>query len=141
MKRVAVSMAMLAVLAAGSSCASAVTPAVLGRPSRPPVVPVPPTPTALALCRQVLPGRDVVSGTWTTVGDLRTWGYSGPVQRRPLQAVFANASPADQAAWCWTKNSADSYTAWGARANDEPQRAITVIGPTTVTPSGSPRIP
>ena len=96
---------------------------------------------ALALCRQALPGRDVVSGTWATVGDLRSWGYGGPVQKQPLLNVFQGAAPTDQAAWCWTKNAPDSFTAWGVKAPNGAQLAITMNGPTSTIPSGAPLIP
>jgi len=96
---------------------------------------------AFALCRQALPGRDVVSGTWTTVGDLRSYGYSGPVARHPLAGAFPSAAPSDQAAWCWTKDAPDSYTAWGARTPGDVRRALTVNGPTDTTPSGPPIVP
>jgi hypothetical protein len=134
-------------LVATASCAATVSPPR----AVPPVAQTSPTATAttststpttaLALCRDALAGRDVVSGTWATVGDLRSWGYGGPVPTRPLRDVFAAAAPTDPAAWCWTKDAPDSYTAWGVRAHDAPQHAITVVGPTAVTPSGPPRIP
>jgi hypothetical protein len=103
-------------------------------------VTTPPT-DALALCRQALSGRDVVSGTWATVADLRDWGYGGPVLKQPMIDAFPGAAPTDQAAWCWTKNAPDSFTAWGVRASDAVQLAITVNGPTSTIPSGEPRIP
>jgi hypothetical protein len=96
---------------------------------------------AFALCRQAFPGREVVSGTWTTVRDLRRYGYGGPVARHPLADAFPSAAPSDQAAWCWTKDAPDSYTAWGARAPDDIRRALTVSGPTNRTPSGPPIVP
>jgi hypothetical protein len=95
----------------------------------------------LVLCRQALPDRDVVSGTWTTVGDLRTWGYGGPMQKRPLGNVFPPSAPTEPAGWCWTREAIDSYTAWGVHAPDAAERAITVIGPTDVIPTGPPVIP
>jgi hypothetical protein len=134
MRRVIRSATTIAALVATASCAATVTPAAT-------ITTPPPATTALALCRQALASRDVVSGTWTTVSDLRSWGYSGPVQQRPLRDVFASAAPTDPAAWCWTKDAPDSYTAWGVRPNDTPQHAITVTGPTTVTPTGRPVIP
>lgn len=76
---------------------------------------------ALAVCREELPGHDVVSGTWTTVGALRSWESGGPIARQPLAHVFPKASAADQAAWCWTKNAPHVYTMWGARAHDGSQ--------------------
>lgn len=79
---------------------------------------------ALAVCRQELRGRDVVSGTWTTVGALRDWGHGGPVATQPLAHVFPTASAADQAAWCWTKDAPQTYTMWGARAQDGAQFAF-----------------
>jgi len=100
----------------------------------------PPT-DALALCRQALPGRDVVSGTWATVADLRNWGYGGPVQKQPLLNAFQGAAPTDQAAWCWTKGGQDSFTAWGVAAPNAARLAITVNGPNSAVPSGEPRIP
>jgi hypothetical protein len=95
----------------------------------------------LVVCRQALPDRDVVSGAWTTVGDLRTWGYGGPVQKRPLGNVFPPSAPTEPSAWCWTREAVDSYTAWGVHAPDAAERAITVIGPTDVIPTGPPVIP
>ena len=94
---------------------------------------------ALAVCREELPGRDVVSGTWTTVGGLRSWGYGGPVAKRPLADVFPTASAAGQAAWCWTKNAPHVYTMWGARAHDGSQLAIKMTeagGQADTAPSG-----
>ena len=100
MRRVVLSATTIAALIATASCTAVTAPASGGRPGRSSATigvaatttPPPPT-TALSLCRQALPGRDVVSGTWTTVGGL------------------------------------------------PPQHAITVTGPTIVTPSGPPRIP
>ena len=148
MKRVVLPATTIAALIATASCTAVTTPASGGRPGRSSATtdvaaattPPPPT-TALNLCRQALPSRHVVSGTWTTVSGLRSWGVSGPVQKRPLRDVFPSASLSDLAAWCWTKDASDSYSAWGVRPQDRPQRAITVNGPTTVTPSGAPRIP
>jgi hypothetical protein len=121
-----------ALITATMSCTSQ------ARPAEPPTT----SPTdAFALCRQVLPGRDVVSGTWTTVGDLRGYGYSGPVARHPLADAFPMAAPSDEAAWCWTKNAPDSYTAWGARTPDGARQALTVDGPTETTPAGPPLVP
>ena len=94
-----------------------------------------------ALCRQALPDRDVVSATVTTVGNLRAWGYGGPVQKHPLGNVFPSAAPSDPAVWCWTRDAVDSYTAWGAHAPDAAGRAITVIGPTDQIPVGAPVVP
>jgi hypothetical protein len=147
-RRVVLSATTIAALIATASCAAVTTPADGGRPGRTSATtgvadtttPPPPT-TALSLCRLALPSRDAVSGTWTTVSGLRSWGFSGPVQKRPLRDVFPSASPADLAVWCWTKDARDRYTAWGVRPQDPPQHAITVTGPTTVTPSGPPRIP
>ena len=68
-------------------------------------------------------------------------GLQRPVQKHPLSGTFASASTTDPAAWCWTKDAPDSYTAWGVRAGDKAQHAITVVGPTTATPSGPPRVP
>ena len=95
----------------------------------------------LVQCRLALPGRDVVSATRTTVGDLRAWGYGGPVQKHPLGSVFPSAAPSEPAIWCWTRDATDSYTAWGAHARDAAGRAITVIGPTDQVPVGPPKIP
>jgi hypothetical protein len=95
----------------------------------------------LALCRQELPGRDVVSGTWTTVGALRSWGYANPKPVVPLAHVFPSAAGDDQAAWCWTKDAPRTYTVWGARAQGRAQRATTQTGPTDDTPSGPPLKP
>ena len=96
---------------------------------------------SLVLCRQALPDRMVVSATRTSVGDLRTWGFSGPVQKRPLANVFPSAASSDPAAWCWTREAVDSYTAWGVHAPETAQRAVTVHGPTDVIPAGPPLIP
>jgi hypothetical protein len=60
---------------------------------------------------------------------------------RPLRNAFPASAPADLAAWCWTKDAPDRYTAWGVTATDPPERAITVAGPTPVTPSGPPVVP
>jgi hypothetical protein len=95
---------------------------------------------ALTVCRQALPSLHVVSGTWTTVGELRSWGY-GPMDRHPLADAFPSAGPADQAAWCWTIDAPDSYTAWGVRTPHGAQRAMTVTGPTKNIPSGAPVVP
>lgn len=95
----------------------------------------------LVLCRQALPDRVVVSATRTSVGDLRSWGFSGPVQKRPLANVFPSAASSDPAAWCWTRAAVDSYTVWGVHASDTPRRAITATGPTDVVPAGPPLIP
>jgi hypothetical protein len=138
MERLAVASAVLVVLVGFGGCArdgdtnpgtgpGAVTPAT--------------TIDSLALCRQALPARDVVSATPTTVGDLRTWGYSGPVQQRPLLNVFPSSASSEPAAWCWTREAVDSYAAWGAHATDAAEHAITLHGPTNLTPSGPPIIP
>jgi hypothetical protein len=119
-RRVVLSATTIAALIATASCTAVTTSAGGARPGRSSATigvagatTRPPPTTALSLCRQALPRRDVVSGTWTTVSDLRSWGYSGPVQKRPLRDVFPSASPAGLAAWCWTKDAPDSYTAWG----------------------------
>ena len=88
------------------------------------------------LCRPV-----VVSATRTSAGDLRTWGYSSPVQKRPLANVFPSAASSDPAAWCWTREAVDSYAAWGVHAPETAQRAATVNGPTDMIPAGPPLIP
>jgi hypothetical protein len=138
----------IAALIAMASCTAETTPAGGGRPGHfsattgVAAATMPPLPTtALRLCRQALPSRDVVSGTWTTVRGLRSWGQSGPVHKWPAGDVFASASPGDLAAWCWTRDAPDSYSAWGVRPPDPPQRAVTVTGPNAVTPSGLPAIP
>ncbi len=102
----------------------------------------PPTaPDALTACRQAMPKLDVVSGTWTSVADLRGWGVGGPVARHPLSGAFPNARPTDQAAWCWTRDLPDSYTAWGVRPPGESERALGVSGPSMPIPSGPPLVP
>lgn len=148
MRRVVLTATTIAALIAMASCAAATTPASGGRPDRSSATtdmaaattPRLPT-TALSLCRQALPSRDVVSGAWTTVSRVRSWGDSGPVHKWPAGEVFPSASPGNLAAWCWTTDAPDRYTAWGVRPHDPPQRAVTVIGPNTVTPSGLPAIP
>jgi hypothetical protein len=132
------------VLVVMTACSSGTTPNSSGTTARPPTGhPSPPGQgsDALAFCRLALPGQDVVSGTWTTVGDLRAYGFSGPVRRTPLATAYPSAPASDRAAWCWTRDTPDSYTAWGARAPDDAQRAVTVNGPTDTTPSGPPIIP
>jgi len=137
MKNLAVASAVLAVLVGLGACAhDSDTNAGTG-PTVSTDVSTPATTTdSLVLCRQALPDRVVVSATRTSVGDLRTWGYSGPVQKRPLANVFPSAASSDPAAWCWTKEAVDSYTAWGVHGLDTAQRAITARGPTDVIPAG-----
>jgi hypothetical protein len=138
MKRLAVASAVLALLVGLGGCTrdrdtspgtglDASTPATTTDP--------------LGLCRQALPDRDVISATRTTVGDLRAWGYSGPLQKHPLGNAFPASAPTEPAAWCWTREAVDSYTAWGVHAPDLAERAITVTGPTDEIPAGPPIIP
>ena len=130
--------AMAALFAVGGCAHPVVTgTAPLLTPSSPPATPS----SALALCQHALPGRDVVSGTWTTVDDLRTWGYGGPVQKRPLATAFPGVAADAQAAWCWTRQAADDYTAWGVPTDGAAVKAINLMGPVTTTPSGRPSIP
>ncbi len=138
MRRVGMLVAISAALVAVSSCAK---PNGLSTEKGSPDATTPSGSDPSALCRRALPGHLVVSATWTTVGEVRSWGYGGPVQKRPLSAAFASAAPGDQAAWCWTRESRESYTAWAVRAPADAVRAITVNGPTEVTPAGPPRIP
>jgi hypothetical protein len=143
MRRRAAVILSLAILFAATACAQGV-PEAPGAPSSPVGPARPPTTgpaDALALCRRALPDSDVVSGTWTTVGSLREWGYGGPVQQRPLADAFAGTAAAQAAVWCWTREAADSYTAWGVLGPGSTDRAITVNGPTRQTPSGPPIIP
>ena len=78
-RRVVLSATTIAALIATASCTAVTTPADGAGPGRSsattgltvPTTPPPPT-SALSLCRQALPSRDVVSGTWTTVRDLRS---------------------------------------------------------------------
>lgn len=141
MRRTALPLIAIAVLAAVGACAPTSGPGGTVAPTAPIGGSTTPT-SVLALCRRALLDRDVVSGTWTTVGDLRTWGYGGPVQKRPLATAFPGPGDDAPAAWCWTRQAAGNYTAWGVLAPDGPAvRAINVIGPTSTTPSGPPRIP
>jgi hypothetical protein len=110
--------------------------------------PLAPSAAALVLCRDALPRRQVVSGAWTTVDNLRGWGYGGPVQQHPLSGAFPSAAPSDQAAWCWTRDAPGTYTAWAVRAPDGARHAMTIsqIGatdstPTETMPSGPPIVP
>jgi hypothetical protein len=136
MRRLAVASAVLAVLVGLGGCAHN-SDANTG--SRPAVSATAADP--LTLCRQALPDRDVVSAEWTTVGDLRTWGYGGPVQQHPMGTAFPASGADDRAIWCWTREAADSYTAWGVHPPDGAARAIGIMGPTEMTPSGPPVIP
>ena len=141
-KNLAVASAVLAVLVGLGACArdsdtSAGTGPIVSTDLSTPAT----TTDPLVLCRQALPDRVVVSATRTSVGDLRSWGFSGPVQKRPLANVFPSAASSDPAAWCWTRAAVDSYTAWGVHASDTPRRAITATGPTDVVPAGPPLIP
>jgi len=138
MKRLAAASAILAVLVALAGCAGdRNTSSGTGSDASTQATPT----DAIVLCRQALPDRDVVSGIWTTVGDLRTWGYGGPVQKRPMGDAFVPSAPTEPAAWCWTREAVDSYTAWGVHVPDAAARAITVTGPTDVIPTGPPVIP
>lgn len=139
MRRTVLPLVAIAVLAAAGACAGRSGTAGPTAPSSPTTT----SPTsALALCQRALPDRDVVSGTWTNVGDLRTWGYGGPVQHRPLATAFPGPGDDAPAAWCWSRQAADNYTAWGVLAPDGPAiRAVNLIGPMSGTPSGPPRIP
>ena len=85
--------------------------------------------------------REVVSGVRTTVGDLRNWAYGGRVQQHPLRDLFPSSSSTAPAVWCWTKESADSFTAWGVHEHDAAVPAITATGPTNEIPAGPPVIP
>jgi hypothetical protein len=110
-------------------------------PTAPPTT-APPTVVddALAACRLALPGQDVVSATESTVDSLRAWGYGGPVAKHPLANAFPSAAPTDDAMWCWTRQAADDYVAWGVWGTTA-VRAIGLVGPTTTIPSGPPIIP
>jgi hypothetical protein len=140
MKRPAIRVAVLVLLIGLGGCAAPRGSST--GPGAGPDTTTPATPTdPLVLCRQALPDRNLVSGTWTTVGDLRTWGYGGPTQTHPLADVFPALGPAAPAAWCWTREAADTYTAWGVQSPDHAERALTVVGPTKETPAGPPVIP
>jgi hypothetical protein len=141
MRRTLLPLMAIAVLLGSGACADQ-TDTGTAAPSGP-TTPTETIPTgALALCQRALPDRDVVSGTWTTVGDLRTWGYGGPVQKRPLATAFPGAAADARAAWCWTRQAADDYTAWGVPAPDgTPVQAIDLMGPMNTNPSGPPVIP
>jgi hypothetical protein len=134
-------LAAVVILSAVLTTSCAAGPVPTGQPTTAPSDGARPAAVALSACRVALPGHDVVSGAWTTVGALRTWGYGGPKPTRPLRNAFPAAKPTEPAAWCWTKEAADRYTAWGVHAPGGALRAITVTGPTTTTPSGEPRIP
>jgi anaerobic selenocysteine-containing dehydrogenase len=91
-------------------------------------------------CRAALPGEHVVSAQRTTVGAVRTWGYGGPIQHRPLRTAFAAAPAPDQALWCWTRESARRVTAYAVH-HGYAARAISVVGPGGGTPRGAPLVP
>jgi hypothetical protein len=140
--RLALATVSLAALAAVAGCGQPVKTGTTPPPTITPSVTATVVPhDALDLCKQALPGRDVVSGSATTVGALRDWGYGGPVAHHPLATVFATAAPTATAAWCWTKEAADSYTAWGVLAPGSVAQAINITGPIDQPPSGAPVIP
>jgi hypothetical protein len=140
MKRLSASLAAITVVVATAACTSA--PASRGQSSGPSTTTASArAATALDLCRHVLVGRHVVSGSWTTVGDLRSYGYGPPPQHQPMRDGFGTASDTDSAVWCWTVEWPDSYTAWGVRPQGEAMRAVGVTGPAMGVPSGRPTIP
>ena len=140
MKRLSASLAAIAVIVATASCTSA--PAGRGQSSGPSATTAGARAvTALELCRRVLVGRHVVSGSWTTVGELRSYGYGPPPQHQPMQDGFGSASDTDSAVWCWTQDGLQTYTAWGALPQGELLRAVGVTGPGMGIPSGRPTIP
>src|SRR5262249_49471691 len=141
MKRLAIASAVVAVVVGMGACARDDSPDVARGPSASSPSTTSASTDTLGLCRRALPGREGVSATPTTVGDLRTRGYGGPVQKHPLGNVFPASAPGEPAAWCWTRQAVDSYTAWGVHVPDAAERAITVIGPTDVVPAGRPVIP
>ncbi len=102
-------------------------------------------PSAQSLCRDALPGHHVVSGTWTTVGAVRTWIRGGVQQQKdlyPLARAFPSAAPLGPAAWCWTRDEPDTDVAWAVLPQAPPVHAISITcqgcGASRPTPSGAP---
>lgn len=114
--------------ACGATAGGAQTPSTTR--STPPQSALPPDASlAEALCRAALPNRAVVAWGDAHVGELRGYGYSGPVPHRPLRAAFPGVPAARRAAWCSVRDSTDTISVWGATPGNAAQRAITVTGP------------
>lgn len=100
---------------------------------------------ALVLCRAALPDRVLLGWTAATVGELRAYGYSGPVAHVPLRAAFPGVATRAPAAWCWLRAGQKSGSLWGAVPGHGAVRAITVTGPGAARfvgeMHGPPRVP
>jgi hypothetical protein len=85
--------------------------------------------SAIEVCRSALASHTVISGTWSTVGGVRSWirgGVQDQKNRYPLADAFPGAAAKESAAWCWTRDQPQTDAAWAVRSDAPPVHAITL---------------
>ena len=84
---------------------------------------------AAQLCRDSLPGQDLLAWASGTVAQFRQYQYGGPTPIRPLAAAFPGLPVDTGGAWCAVKIGAET-TRWLAVVPGwTPQRLLDMTGP------------
>ena len=95
---------------------------------------------ARLLCERALQGSEVLSGTPTTVGEIRGWRIGPGVQM--AENSFKGLPDDTAGAWCWTREGPSSYRSFGvALPTREAVAFMTMRDDSGTPPSGPPRAP
>jgi hypothetical protein len=91
-----------------------------------------------AICVAALPQEVVVSAARGTVAGVRSLTM-GPIFQALIPDAFPAAAPGAPVTWCWTRNSAASFTAWVVGPHRTTAvKVVTVNGEWRRLPSGPP---
>ncbi len=97
-------------------------------------------PGVRAICVAALPHEVVVSAARGTVADVRSF-TQGPAFQPTFPDAFPEAAPGAPATWCWTRNSASSFTAWAVGPDHTTTaKGVTLNGWVGSTPPSGPPV-
>ncbi len=81
------------------------------------------------ICRAAFPHDGVLGWDAAEVAGLRAYQYGGPVPHRPLESAFPGTPASTVGAWCLVRHGRRSASLYGVVPGRQPQRAITITGP------------
>jgi hypothetical protein len=81
------------------------------------------------VCLRTFLRHRVLGWESTTVAQLRSYQFGGPIAHRPLQHAFPGSARTRLAAWCLLRDGPNTASLWGTLASGRRQHAITISGP------------
>jgi len=85
--------------------------------------------TAQQRCEDAFPGEQLLAWGSTTVAELRSYGYSGPVTKHPLEGAFADQPGETGGTRCDVFVSGHTSRWWAVVEGTAPVRVLTITGP------------